>query len=148
MDFPGFGFPDKPLGWGYSLYRDADALEHSMTEVLGLESTILYAHDRGSSVAIIHTTRVASRVGLEHLFLTNANVCLPMSNLTQAQRVMLDPATGPAALAETILHALDALDAPDDTPPGAIAPRPGSPLSVDRSHPELLRAADLLTRPG
>ena len=49
--------------------------------------------------SMIHTTRVASRVDLEHLFLTNANICLPMSNLTQAQRVMLDPATGPAALA-------------------------------------------------
>jgi len=267
MDFPGFGFSDKPLGWGYSLYRDAEVLEHYMAEVLGLDSTILYAHDRGSSVAMIHTTRVASRVDLEHLFLTNANICLPMSNLTQAQRVMLDPATGPAALAagtpeqlaaglgqvmympprdaddpdvqalvaiysnenglvvlhetiqylherardeeswlqalaamdvpttfiwgvydtvspprvmnyvwneymmtkpgnntlyyvpdahhyvqndqpaplaETILHALDA---PDDTPPGAIAVRLASPLLVDRSRTELPRAADLLERP-
>ena len=72
MDFPGFGFSDKPLGWGYSLYRDAEMLEHYMAEVLGLDSTTLYAHDRGSSVAMIHTTRVASRVDLEHLFLTNA----------------------------------------------------------------------------
>jgi pimeloyl-ACP methyl ester carboxylesterase len=238
-----------------------------MAEVLGLDSTILYAHDRGSSVAMIHTTRVESRVNVEHLFLTNANICLPMSNLTQAQRVMLDPATGPAALAagtpeqlaaglgqvmympprdaddpdvqalvaiysnenglvvlhetiqylherardedswlqalaamdvpttfiwgvydtvspprvmnyvwnehmmmkpgtntlyyvpdahhyvqndqpaalaETILHALDA---PDDTPPGAIATRLASPLLVDRSRTELPRAADLLERP-
>jgi len=96
MDFPGFGFSDKPLGWGYSLVRDAEALEYYMAEVLGLESTILYAHDRGSSVAMIHTTRGDSKVNLEHLFITNANIFLPMSNLTDAQRSMLD--SGGAAL--------------------------------------------------
>ena len=268
MDFPGFGFSDKPLGWGYSLMRDAEVLEHYVSEVLGLESMVLFAHDRGSSVAMVHTTRVESRVNLEHLFLTNANIFLPMSNLTQVQRVMLDPDTGPAALAratpeqlaagmgqvtyspprgpddpeiealvaifshgeglkvlhetiqylversqdedawlqalaalvvpttfiwgvydtvspprvvnyvwneymmrkpgrnslyyvpdanhylqndqpealvETILHALGA---PDDTPPGAIAPRLASPLLVDRSRPDLPRATDLLEHPA
>jgi pimeloyl-ACP methyl ester carboxylesterase len=99
MDFPGFGFSDKPLGWGYSLNRDAEVLDYFVTEVLGLESMVLYAHDRGSSVALVHTTTVDSRVRLEHLFLTNANIYLPMSVLTQIQRIMLDPETGPAALA-------------------------------------------------
>ena len=268
MDFPGFGFSDKPLGWGYSLTRDAEALEHYVADVLGLESMVMFAHDRGSSVALIHTTSVASQVHLEHLFLSNANLFLPLSNLTQAQRVMLDPETGPAALAratpeqlavgmgqttyspprgaddpeiqalttifahggglevlhetiqylversqdedswlralaatdvpttvmwgvydtvspprvisyvwneylmtkpgrnslyfipeanhylqcdqpdsvvETFLHALEALD---DTPPGAIAQRAAAPFLVDRSRSELPRAADLLKRPG
>ena len=268
MDFPGFGFSDKPLGWGYSLTRDAEALEHYVAEVLGLESMILFAHDRGSSVAMIHTTSGASRVRLEHLVITNANLFLPLSNLTDAQRLMLDPATGPALLAqatpeqlaagmgqvtytpprgaddpeiqalttifghrdglvvlhETIqylversqdeeswLRALAASDVPttfiwglddtvspprvvsyvwdqymmrkpgrnslyvvpdanhylqndqpdavvetflhalaasDDTPPGPIARRPGSPVLVDRSRPVLPRAADVLPRRG
>ena len=268
MDFPGFGFSDKPLGWGYSLGRDAEVLEYYMAEVLGLKSTVLYAHDRGSSVAMIHATTVASRVNIEHLFLTNANICLPMSNLTDAQRTMLDPATGPATLARatpeqlavgmgqvtysppraaddpdvealtaifshdnglTVLHEtiqylverseheeswlkalaamdipttfiwgvydtvspprvinyvwnnymmtkpgpnalyfvpdanhyvqndqpaalvetiLHALDAPPDSPPGAIAARLGSPLLVDRSRSEIPRAADLLKHQG
>jgi pimeloyl-ACP methyl ester carboxylesterase len=268
MDFPGFGFSDKPLGWGYSLKRDAEALEYYSTEVLGLESMILFAHDRGSSVAMIHTTSGESQVKLDHLFLTNGNIFLPMSNLTDAQRRMLDPETGPALLAratpeqlalgmgqttytpqrgaddpevqalttifshgdglevlhETIqylversrdedswlkaLAALDvpttfiwgvydtvspprvvsyvwneymmkkpgrntlyfipdanhylqndqpqalvdaflhALEAPEDTPPGAIAQRLASPLLVDRSRPELPRAADLLKNQG
>jgi pimeloyl-ACP methyl ester carboxylesterase len=100
MDFPGFGFSDKPLGWGYSLVRDAEALEHYVAEVLGLESMIMLAHDRGSSVAMIHTTGGASRVRLDHLFLTNGNIFLPLSNLTQAQRLMLDPATGPTMLGQ------------------------------------------------
>ena len=51
----------------------------------------------------------------------------------------------PEALVETFLHALEA---PDDTPPGAIAPRLGSPLLVDRSRSELPRAADLLKNPA
>jgi len=268
MDFPGFGFSDKPLGWGYSLQRDAEVLEHYISEVLGLESMILFAHDRGSSVAIIHSTSGTSRVHLEHLFLTNANIYLPMSNLTQAQRLMLDPETGPTLLAQAtpeqlalgmgkatytpergaddpevqalvaifshgeglkVLHEtiqylversqdedswlralaamdvpttfiwgvydtvspprvvsyvwnelmmkkpgnntlyfipdanhyvqndqpeslvetfLHALEAPDDTPPGAIAQRLASPLLVDRSRSELPKAADLLRNPA
>jgi pimeloyl-ACP methyl ester carboxylesterase len=99
IDFPGFGFSDKPLGWGYSLQRDAELLEFYVAEHLGLESMILLAHDRGSSVAIIHATS-ESRVALEHLFITNGNIFLPLSNLTHAQRLMLDPATGPAMLAQ------------------------------------------------
>ena len=268
MDFPGFGFSDKPLGWGYSLVRDVEVLEHYVADVLGLGSMVMLAHDRGSSVAMIHTTGGESRVQLEHLFVTNGNIFLPLSNLTQAQRLMLDPATGPSLLAqatpeqlavgmgqatytpargaddpeiqaltaifshgeglrvlhETIqylversqdedawLQALAAMDvpttfiwglydtvspprvisyvwdeymrqkpgrnslyfvpdanhylqndrpdalveaflhtleAPDDTPPGAIADRLGSPLLVDRSRAELPRSADLLVNPA
>jgi pimeloyl-ACP methyl ester carboxylesterase len=267
MDFPGFGFSDKPLGWGYSLQRDAEVLEHYVAEVLGLESMIMLAHDRGSSVAMIHTTNADSQVRLEHLFITNGNIFLPLSNLTQAQRLMLDPETGPALLAQAtpeqlaagmgqatytpargaddpeiqaltavfshgtglpVLHEtiqylversqdedawlralaamdvpttfvwglydtvapprvisyvwdeymrqkpgrnslyfvpdanhylqndrpdalvaafLHALDVPDDTPPGAIAPELGSPLLVDRSRTDLPRSADLLRTP-
>ena len=267
MDFPGYGFSDKPLGWGYSLMRDAEVLEHYVADVLGLESMIVLAHDRGSSVAMIHTTGSESQVNLEHLFITNGNIFLPLSNLTQAQRLMLDPETGPTLLAQAtpeqlavgmgqvtyspprgaddpeiqaltaifshdegvkVLHetiqylversqdedswlkalaALDvpttfiwgvydtvspprvvsyvwneymmrkpgrnslyfvpdanhylqndqpealveaflhALDAPDDSPPGAITPRPASPLLVDRSRSELPRAADVLKNP-
>jgi pimeloyl-ACP methyl ester carboxylesterase len=267
MDFPGFGFSDKPLGWGYSLQRDAELLEFYVAEHLGLESMVMLAHDRGSSVAIIHATS-ESRVALEHLFITNGNIFLPLSNLTQAQRLMLDPATGPAMLAqaapeqlavgmgqatyspprgaddpeiqaltaifshggglpvihETIQYLVErsqdedawlaalaalelpttfiwglcdtvspprvisyvwnehmmtkpgrnslyfvpdanhylqndrpealvdafvhALDAPDDTPPGAIAAAPGSPLLVDRSRSALPLAADLLKAPA
>jgi pimeloyl-ACP methyl ester carboxylesterase len=98
MDFPGFGFSGKPLGWGYSLDRDAEALDHYVAEVLGLDSMVMLAHDRGSSVAMIHTTHVDSSVRLEHLVLTNGNVFLPLSNLTEFQRRVLDPAAGPALL--------------------------------------------------
>jgi pimeloyl-ACP methyl ester carboxylesterase len=49
---------------------------------------------------MIHTTSYESRVNLEHLFITNGNIFLPLSKLTQAQRDMLDPETGPAMLAQ------------------------------------------------
>ena len=51
----------------------------------------------------------------------------------------------PEGFVETLLHALEA---PDDSPPGAIATRLGSPLLVDRSRSELPRAADLLKNPA
>ena len=50
------------------------------------------AHDRGDSVALIHAANAAAgraRVALEHLVLSNANMFLPLSNLTDAQRLML-----------------------------------------------------------
>ena len=92
LDFPGYGFSDKPRGWGYSLRRDAELLDHYLAEVVGAESVVMVAHDRGDSVALIHAANAAegrARVGLEHLVLSNANIFLPLSNLTDAQRLML-----------------------------------------------------------
>ena len=98
LDFPGFGFSDKPQGWGYSLTRDEELIEFYLDKVLGGEACVIVAHDRGDSVALLHAARCAeghSAVTLEHLVLSNANVFLPMSNLTQAQRRILDAETGP-----------------------------------------------------
>jgi pimeloyl-ACP methyl ester carboxylesterase len=92
LDFPGYGFSDKPRGWGYSLRRDAELLDHYLAEVVGAESVVMAGHDRGDSVALIHAANAAegrARVGLEHLALSNANIFLPLSNLTDAQRMML-----------------------------------------------------------
>ncbi len=98
LDLPGYGFSGKPRGWGYGLSRDAELLEHHVTEVLGLRSMVVLAHDRGSSVAMVHATQ-GSQVAHEHLVLTNGNIFLPLSTLTPAQRVMLDPEAGPDLLA-------------------------------------------------
>jgi pimeloyl-ACP methyl ester carboxylesterase len=118
IDFPGFGFSDKPRGWGYSLRRDAELLDHYLGEVVGLESVTLVAHDRGDSVALIHAAGVAqgrARVALEHLVLSNANIFLPLSNLTDAQRLMLH---NPELLAQLTPELLAAgLGAVTFTPP-------------------------------
>ncbi|HEY1322462.1 MAG TPA: alpha/beta hydrolase [Streptosporangiaceae bacterium] len=93
LDFPGYGFSDKPLGWGYSLTRDAELIEFYLSEVIGAETGVVVAHDRGDSVALLHAARCAegrSVMRLEHLVLSNGNIFLPLSNLTQAQREALD----------------------------------------------------------
>src|SRR3954452_5332501 len=92
LDFPGYGFSGKPRGWGYSLRRDAELLDHSLAEVVGAEPVVMVAHDRGDSVALIHAANAAegrARVALEHLVLSNGNMFLALSNLTDPQRVML-----------------------------------------------------------
>jgi pimeloyl-ACP methyl ester carboxylesterase len=92
LDFPGYGFSDKPHGWGYSLQRDAELLDYYLAEVVGAESVVMVAHDRGDSVALIHAANAKegrAQVALEHLVLSNANMFLALSNLTDAQRLML-----------------------------------------------------------
>ncbi len=95
IDFPGYGFSDKPRGWGYTLGRDAELLDHYLAEVVGAESVVMVGHDRGDSIALIHAAHAAekrARVALEHLVLSNGNIFLALSNLTDAQRMMLhDP---------------------------------------------------------
>lgn len=103
LDFPGYGFSDKPLGWGYSIDRDAALLEYYVGEVLGAESLVVLAHDRGSSVALNYALNASSpavsgAARVDHLLLTNGNIFLPLSNLTDFQRTVLDPARAPALL--------------------------------------------------
>jgi pimeloyl-ACP methyl ester carboxylesterase len=93
LDFPGYGFSDKPPGWGYSLTRDEELIEYYVSEVIGADAGVVVAHDRGDSVALLHAARCAegrSAMRLEHLVLSNANIFLPLSNLTGAQRQALD----------------------------------------------------------
>ena len=93
LDFPGYGFSGKPPGWGYSLARDQELIEFYLSVVLGAEAAVIVAHDRGDSVALVHAARCAQgqpATRLEHLVLSNGNIFLPLSSLTQAQRQVLD----------------------------------------------------------
>jgi pimeloyl-ACP methyl ester carboxylesterase len=102
LDFPGYGFSDKPQGWGYSLDRDAELIEFYVAEVIGAEALTVMSHDRGDSVALLHAGRCAegrSRARLEQLLLTNGNIFLPLSNLTTFQRLVLDSASSVQVLA-------------------------------------------------
>ncbi len=98
LDFPGYGFSDKPQGWGYSLTRDEELIEFYLSEVLGAEARVAVGHDRGDSVALLHAARCAdgrSAMRIEHLVLSNGNIFLPLSNLTAAQRQLLHSKSGP-----------------------------------------------------
>lgn len=125
LDFPGYGFSDKPRGWGYSLERDADLIEFYIAEVIGAEALTVMSHDRGDSVALLHAARCAegrSRARLEQLLLTNGNVFLPLSNLTSFQRLVLDSATAGDVLAALTPAALaQGLGATTFTPPRGAA---------------------------
>jgi pimeloyl-ACP methyl ester carboxylesterase len=104
LDFPGYGFSDKPPGWGYSLARDAELIEFYASEVIRADAGVVVGHDRGDSVALCYLARRAGgqpAMRLEHLVLSNGNIFLPLSNLVGAQRQMLD-AESWAAMASSL----------------------------------------------
>lgn len=105
LDFPGYGLSDKPPEpYVYSLYDDARLLVHAITQVWGLTQYRMLTHDRGSSVGMIAAGMLAAQeppATPVDLILTNANIYLPLSNLTAFQTALLDPATARATAAAT-----------------------------------------------
>ena len=105
LDFPGYGLSDKPPEpYVYSLYDDARLLVYAITQVWNLTEYRMLTHDRGSSVGMIALEMLAAQdppaVPID-LILTNANIYLPLANLTAFQTAMLDPATGRATARAT-----------------------------------------------
>ena len=129
LDFPGYGFSGKPQGWGYSLTRDEELIEFYLAEVLGADAAVMVAHDRGDSVALVHAARCAdgrSATRLEHLILSNGNIFLPLSNLTQAQRRILAADSGPQVAAALPAPVLAEAMGPPPSPRPAGPAIPGS----------------------
>jgi pimeloyl-ACP methyl ester carboxylesterase len=105
LDFPGYGLSDKPAApYEYSLYDDARLLIHAITEVWKLKRYTMLTHDRGTSVGMIALqllSRSEQQVSPADVVLTNANIYLPLSNLTAFQTALLDPATARATARAT-----------------------------------------------
>ncbi|QLL05648.1 alpha/beta fold hydrolase [Mycobacterium vicinigordonae] len=103
LDFPGYGASDKPPEpYVYSLYDDARLLVHAITKVWKLTEYRMITHDRGSSVGMIALGLLTESGQLPvDVIVTNANIYLPLSNLTPFQIALLDSATGRATAAET-----------------------------------------------
>ena len=103
LDFPGYGLSDKPSEpYVYSLYDDARLLVYAITQVWKLSEYRMLTHDRGSSVGMIALGMLAAQDPSAEpldLILTNANIYLPLSNLTAFQTALLDSATGRATAA-------------------------------------------------
>jgi pimeloyl-ACP methyl ester carboxylesterase len=95
LDFPGYGLSDKPLApYVYSLYDDARLLIHAITNVWQLENYTMLTHDRGTSVGMITLSMFAGAQLASpptEVILTNANIYLPLANLTGFQKALLDP---------------------------------------------------------
>ena len=51
FDFTGFGLSDKPRGYGYSLFKQADLVEEMVAHRFPGRDLFLVAHDMGTSVA-------------------------------------------------------------------------------------------------
>jgi pimeloyl-ACP methyl ester carboxylesterase len=102
LDFPGYGLSEKPRApYVYSLYDDARLLIHAITQVWELGRYTLLTHDRGTSVGIIALTMLAAEEQPVEVILTNANIYLPLSNLTVFQTALLDPTTGRSTASAT-----------------------------------------------
>jgi pimeloyl-ACP methyl ester carboxylesterase len=112
LDFPGHGLSDKPPEpYVYSLYDDARLLFHAITAVWNLTEYRMLTHDRGSSVGMIALGMLAAEdppaLPID-VILTNANIYLPLANLTVFQTALLDPATARGTAAATTPETLAA----------------------------------------
>ena len=112
LDFPGYGLSDKPTEpYVYSLYDDAHLLVHTITQVWKLTEYRMLTHDRGSSVGMIALGMLAAEDPPAlpvDVIVTNANIYLPLANLTVFQTALLDPATARGTAAATTPETLAA----------------------------------------
>ena len=102
LDFPGFGFSDKPQGdYSYMLADDAKLVDHYVREIVGLTSFSLFTHDRGVSVGLAFLGNYLDNQNREYEityhFLSNSGMFLPLEHLFPGQTVLLDPVRGPEA---------------------------------------------------
>lgn len=100
LDFPGFGFSDKPQdGYSYMIRDDARLLDYYVREVVGLSRFHMFAHDRGNSVAMAflgdYLDAPRRSYEITYHFVTNGGIFLALANLAQGQRDLLDPVRGP-----------------------------------------------------
>jgi pimeloyl-ACP methyl ester carboxylesterase len=103
LDFPGYGVSDKPAAsYRYSLGEDAQLVWDFVTTVVPLKEFSLFSHDRADSVALnflqLYQAVPNPPFRITHQFLTNANMYLPLANLTDFQKAMLGPDSSAAAV--------------------------------------------------
>jgi pimeloyl-ACP methyl ester carboxylesterase len=95
LDFPGYGLSGKPSApYTYSLYEDARLLIHAITQLWQLTDYTMLTHDRGTSVGMIALSMFAELEDAappSEVIFTNANIYLPLANLTGFQKALLDP---------------------------------------------------------
>lgn len=100
LDTPGYGFSDKPLDdYDYSIDDDARLVDEYIRTIAGLDEFVLLTHDKGDSVGLallqIYQAYEEKPYQINHHFITNGNIYLPLAQLTYGQRALLNPITGP-----------------------------------------------------
>lgn len=100
LDTPGYGFSDKPLdGYDYSIFDDAQLVDYYIREIVALDEFTLLTHDKGDSVGLallqIYQAYDEKPYQINHHFITNGNIYLPLAQLTSSQKAFLNPISGP-----------------------------------------------------
>jgi pimeloyl-ACP methyl ester carboxylesterase len=100
LDTPGYGFSDKPKdGYQYSIFDDARLVDEYVRNIAGLEEFTLVTHDKGDSVGLallqIYQAYEDKPYTINHHFITNGNIYLPLAQLTSLQNALLHPTFGP-----------------------------------------------------
>jgi pimeloyl-ACP methyl ester carboxylesterase len=100
LDTPGYGFSDKPQdGYDYSIFDDARLVDEYIREVARLDEFILLSHDKGDSVGLallqIYQAYEEKPYTINHHFITNGNIYLPLADLTRGQKALLNSRSGP-----------------------------------------------------
>jgi pimeloyl-ACP methyl ester carboxylesterase len=105
LDFPGFGFSDKPQdGYSYMLEDDAKLVDHFVQEIVGLSRFHLLTHDRGGSVGFAflgnYLAREEKAYEITYHFISNGGLFLPLANLSQGQYAIQHAVRGPELIRE------------------------------------------------
>ena len=107
LDFPGFGFSDKPQdGYSYMLEDDARLVDFFVREIVGLSRFHLLTHDRGGSVGFAFLGNYLGREDEEkdyeitYHFISNGGLFLPLANLSRGQYEIQDAVRGPELIRE------------------------------------------------
>jgi len=100
LDTPGYGFSDKPRdGYEYSMFDDARLVDEYIRKVADLDEFTLFTHDKGDSVGLallqIYQAYNVKPYTINHHFITNGNIYLPLAQLTVGQKALLNPSLGP-----------------------------------------------------
>jgi pimeloyl-ACP methyl ester carboxylesterase len=105
LDFPGFGFSDKPQnGYSYMLEDDARLLDHFVANILGWQRFHMFTHDRGVSVGLAFLGNYLDNPDpgyeLMYHFMSNSGMYLPLSTLGENRAPLLHPVQGLEQIAE------------------------------------------------
>lgn len=90
FDFLGFGFSDKPRGFSYALFEQAD-VACAVVRAAGFDRLHVLAHDMGTSVLtelLARRERGLLPFSIESVVFSNGSVHSEMAQLTPGQRIL------------------------------------------------------------
>ena len=104
LDFPGFGFSDKPQdGYSYMIEDDAKLMDYFVREIVGLSRFQFLTHDRGGSVGFAflgnYMASEEKEYEITYHFISNGGLYQPLLNFG-GQIDFLHPVRGPEVIRE------------------------------------------------